>query len=172
MFKELNVLRIFFEYPSEEFSVRGVGRQLKISPATASSFLRRLKELGFLRSRNVGGQVLYTAALENEIFRDYKKFYTVWKLRNSGFIEALREKTQAECIVLHGVGAHGFDEHEGTLSFCVVGTNGRGLETEKYEHLVNRNISVKVVSDVREIDIEELHDIVNGVVLFGALRID
>ena len=51
MFKELNTLELFFESPIREFNVREMARLLKISPATASSELKKMAAKGILVKR-------------------------------------------------------------------------------------------------------------------------
>ena len=41
MFKELNILKVFFESPNKEFNVREIARIVKIAPAQAIPAMSR-----------------------------------------------------------------------------------------------------------------------------------
>ncbi|MEK6835076.1 MAG: winged helix-turn-helix domain-containing protein, partial [Nanoarchaeota archaeon] len=91
MFKELNILNIFFEEPSREFNVREVARIIKIAPATASKELKSLSKLGILKERKERIFNLYKANLENDYYKDIKVFYSLRKIKNSGFLEEINK---------------------------------------------------------------------------------
>ena len=59
MFKELNILSLFFNDPEREFNVREVGRILNIAPATASKELEKFSKRGLLKSREERNFKLY-----------------------------------------------------------------------------------------------------------------
>ena len=62
MFKELNILRIFFDEPTRGFNVRETARLLKISPATASTYLKALAKKDILTERG-GREFFYLAQI-------------------------------------------------------------------------------------------------------------
>ncbi len=62
MFKELNVLGVFFNSPTKEFNVREAARILKKNPATISKQLKELaKRKGrIIRTVNIDGREMKT----------------------------------------------------------------------------------------------------------------
>src|SRR3989344_2819646 len=105
MFKELNILKIFFESSSKEFSVREAAKLLKVSPATASKELKELFKEGFLKYRKERVLDLYKADLGGDAYTDIKMYYTLTKLRGSGIIEALNKFYLKPTIILFGSAA-------------------------------------------------------------------
>ena len=79
MFKELNIIRIFFEEPNREFNVREVARILKIAPATASSQLKELARERLLKEKKERNLIIYKANLDDERYKDLKVYYNIRK---------------------------------------------------------------------------------------------
>jgi len=120
MFKEMNVLKLFFESPGREFNVREVARISKITPATASKRLKELKGKGILRHRKERILDLYKADLESDEYRDLKVYYTIRKIKQSGFIETLNQLYLKPTIVLFGSASTGFDTETSDIDLLVL----------------------------------------------------
>src|SRR3989338_8766749 len=100
MFKELNIMKLFFESPTREFNVREIARILKISPATASKELKMLEKKVLLKSKTQKTFNFYKADMENDSYRDLKMYYNIRKIKDSGMIESLNKFYLKPTIVM------------------------------------------------------------------------
>lgn len=76
-----NRFKPFFEDTHREYSVREYARLCKMSPPTASSFLKRFEKEGMILSRDQGIYIFYRVNRESSLFRDIARAYWRYKLR-------------------------------------------------------------------------------------------
>jgi predicted nucleotidyltransferase len=172
MFKEMNALVLFFEDPIREFHVREVAMLLKITPATASKRLKQFRSVGFLSYRKERMLDFYKANLEDEHYRDLKKYYTVRKLKESGLIEAINKFYLKPTIVFFGSSAHGLDTSESDVDLVIISEKKEEFpEIKKYEKKINRHIQVFRYKDIQNVKNKHLlNNILNGVVIQGEIK--
>lgn len=172
MFKEMNILKLFFESPEREFNVREVARIARITPATASKRLKELKGRGILRHRKERILDLYKADLESDAYRDLKVYYTIRKLKESGFIEALNQLYLKPTIVLFGSASAGLDTETSDIDILILSETKKDMQgIEKYEKKINRKIQIFIQKDVKEIKNEHLiNNILGGITLQGTVK--
>lgn len=166
----MNIMRVFFEYPEEEFGVRKTARILGIAPASASKELKKLAAFGLLREKKEHNMNLYSAALENEIYRDMKIFYTIWKIRSSGVTKYIQRELGKCAIVLVGMGAMGLDNQESGINLIIFSEKNEKLDFERFSKKINRELKAKVVGSMSELNEEEKEELLNGVVIEGILK--
>ncbi len=172
MFKELNTLKLFFEYPERELNVREVARILKISPATASKELKKLSKMGIVGKRKERMLSLYRANLEDDLYRDLKIFYNLRKIKESGLLEALNRFYLKPAVVLFGSGAHGLDTDTSDFDLVVISEKkGELLGLDKFEKKINRKLQLFVVKDLKNLSNKHLiNNVLNGIVLQGEIK--
>lgn len=172
MFKELNILNIFFEEPSREFNVREVARIIKIAPATASKELKNLSKLGILKERKERIFNLYKANLENDYYRDIKVFYSIRKIKDSGFLEEINKFYLKPAVILFGSVASGLDIENSDYDFLIISENTKKLKyLNKLEKILKRKIQIFVVKDIKDLKNEHLiNNMVNGIKIQGEIK--
>ncbi len=172
MFKELNMLRLFFDEPSREFNVREAARILKIAPATASKELRNLAAKGLLKGRKERLLVLYKANLESDFFKDLKTFYNIRKIRESGIVEELNRFYLKPTIILFGSGAFGFDIENSDLDLVVISEKTKEFPSaDKFEKKLKRKLQLFVVRTIRDLRNPHLiNNVLNGITLQGGIK--
>lgn len=172
MFKELNILRIFFEEPSREFNVREVARILKIAPATASKDLKHFSSKGILAKRKERILDLYKANLDSELYKDIKIYYNIRKLKDSGFIEYLNEFYLKPAIVLFGSSALGTDTETSDFDILVVSEKSKDIKNlEKYEQKIKKEVQIFAVKDIKDLKNPHLiNSAINGIKLQGNIK--
>jgi predicted nucleotidyltransferase len=173
MFKELNIMRLFFDEPSREFGVREAAKLLDVAPATASKDLSELAENGFLKVREDRRMILYSANIDSDQYRDLKVFYTIRMLKEKGFIDALNKFYTKPSIILFGNCAQGTDKELSDLGIVVIADKADIFaEKENYEKIFGRKIQLIVVHSIPELGSKELmQSVVNGKILQGELGI-
>lgn len=172
MFKEMNNLKIFFESSTKEFNVREVSRILKISPATASSQLKRYAKEGFLKERRERNLILYKANLENESYLDAKKYYNIIKIKESGLIDELNKFYIKPVIVLFGSASEGLDVENSDIDLVIISErDSKFKEIEKFEKKINRPIQTFIIKELKDLKNPYLiNNVLNGTVIQGELK--
>ena len=166
-------MKVFFEEPRREFSVREAAKLLKIAPATASKELSELQDKGFLKVRDERLAKLYSANLDNENYIDLKKYYNSRKLKDSGFIDSLSKFYSNSLIVLFGSLAKGIDNENSDIDILIISNkNSPFPDVERYEKLLKRKINLVVVEALGDLSNQQVSErILAGNVLYGELNI-
>ncbi len=172
MFKEINILKLFFENPTRRFSVREMARKIKISPATASKKLKYLARKGILKKEEIKNIKYFYANLDSELYRDMKVFYNIRKIKDSGLIEELNRFYLKPTIVLFGSAAFGLDTEKSDIDLLVISERVERFDkAEKYEKKINRKLQIFVVKKLKELRNKHLiNNILNGIVLQGEIK--
>jgi predicted nucleotidyltransferase len=172
MFKEMNVLELFFNEPTREFHVREVAKLLKITPATASKRLKQFKKKGVLQYRKEIRVDFYKANLENEFYLDLKKHNLVRKLKDSGLIEAINNFYLKPTILLFGSSAYGLDTSESDVDLVIISENNKEFKKLDYfEKKIHRNIQLFVFSNIKTVKNKHLlNNMLNGVIIQGEIK--
>ncbi len=164
-------MKIFFAQPSREFGVREAAKLLEVAPATASKDLSELAEKGILKVREDRRTILYSANLDNDLYRDLKIFNTIKSLKEKGLVASLNKFYNNPSIVLFGSAAQGIDKEISDINLLIVSNkNEIFTEKENFEKLFERKIQLIVVGSLSEMNNKELSkDIVNGKIIQGEL---
>jgi len=172
MFKELNNLRLFFEFPSREYNVRDVARNLKIAPATASKELKILAKKGILKRRVYKNFNFYQANLESDLYKDLKLFNNIRQIKESGFLNAINKFYLKPSITIFGSASFGMDNETSDIDILIISESTKKfLELNKYEKLLNRKIQLFIVNDIRDLRNKHLiNNVINGIVIQGHIK--
>lgn len=172
MFKELNILKMFFEEPTKEFNVREVSRYLKIAPATASKELKSLAKKGLLKEKKERVYNFYSPNLDNELYKDMKVFYNIRKIKDSKLIEELNRFYLKPTIIFFGSGAFGLDTEESDFDLLIISEKNQEFsELKKFEGKINRKIQIFPVKDVKDLKNPHLiNNVLNGITLQGGVK--
>ena len=172
MFKEFDILKIFFEEPSREFNVREVARLLKLAPATASKELKEFAKQGILKERKERMLILYKSNLDHELYQDLKKFYILRILKDSQFIDGLNKFYLKPTIVLFGSAATGLDIEDSDLDLVIFTEKKKDFpKISEFEKKFQRKIQMFIISDIKELKNEHLmNNVLNGIVIQGEIK--
>lgn len=172
MFKELNILRIFLERPTQEFNIREIARMLHMAPATASTALKRFADAGILIQRAERRHLLYHANLENDAYRDLKRYFTIRRLRESGLLEAINQHYLKPTVVLFGSAAMGLDTETSDIDLCVISERTDALpEHERFVKKLDRELQIFAVRNIKDLRNPHLvNNVLNGIVLQGGVQ--
>lgn len=172
MLEKFNTLSIFFDKPTHEYNVREVARVLNISPPTASTALKKLEKSGFLKKRRERLLKLYRANIENDLYQDAKRFYTIRKIKETGLLDAINMAYLKPTVVLFGSAAYGLDTETSDLDILIVSekTDEFG-RTEEFEKKLKRRLQFFVVRNVKDLKNKHLiNNVLNGMVLQGEVK--
>lgn len=171
MFKEIKILKLFFEEPIREFNVREVARLAKTAPATASSRLKEFAKQSILKHRKERMLDLYRADLESASYRDIKVYYNIRKLRESGLIESLDEFYLKPAIILFGSCSKGIDTETSDMDMVIISEKTKEFPSrEEYGKKLKKELQLFAVKSLKDLKNEHLiSNVLNGIVLEGEI---
>ena len=172
MFRNINMLRLFFEEPAREFNVREVARLIKVAPATASKQLSSLAKSDILQEREERRFKLYKANLGHERYKDLKTYYNIRKLRESGLLAALDNFYLKPAVVLFGTASHGLDTETSDFDLLVISEKTQEFaENKKFEKILGRPLQIFIFKNIKDIKNKYLlNNMLNGIVLQGEVK--
>ncbi len=167
----MNIMKIFFQKPTREFTTREIARKTNVAPATASKVLKELKKKGILKSKKIKNMILYRANLESDLYRDIKLFYNIRKMKESGLIKELNRVFIKPTIILFGSAANGLDTEDSDFDILVISEVKKEIKLYKFEKKINRKIQILVTEDIHKIKNKNLiNSILNGIVIQGEIK--
>ncbi len=171
MFKEINILKLFFDAPTKEFNVREVARLAKTAPATASSRLKEFAKQSILKHRKERMLDLYKADLESSSYKDLKLYCTIRKLRESGLIKSLNEFYLKPTIILFGSCSKGIDTETSDIDMVIISEKTKEFPSrEEYGKKLKKELQLFAVKNLKDLKNEHLvSNVLNGMVLEGEL---
>ncbi len=164
------ILELFIELPNKDFSLRGIARELKLSHATVLKHIDDLCKLNLVKKKDETLYLTYYANTENRQYKFYKKNYLIFKLFNSGLIDFIQKQTLPSSIILFGSGAKAtFTENSDIDIFIEAKRNN--LSLSKYKKKLKHKINFLFESNINNLSSELRNNIINGVVLYGFIKI-
>lgn len=173
MFKNINILKLFFEEPTREFNVREVARLIKISPATASKELKNFVKEELLKERKEKIFNFYKANLESDAYTDLKTYYNVRKIKESGLLAAINKDYLKPTVVLFGSAASGLDTETSDIDLLIISDflTIEFKELKRFEAKLKKKIQILNFRDIKEIKNEHLvNNVLNGITIQGKVK--
>ncbi|MBU0758416.1 MAG: hypothetical protein KKF44_10185 [Nanoarchaeota archaeon] len=171
MFEELNLLEPFFKDPEREFGIREFAVLRKLSPATASTKLKKFTKKQILKSRKERIYLLFKANLENELYKDLKIFYNLQNIKKCGLVEKLNSFYMKPTIIFFGSGSLGLDAAGSDFDIAVISERVDLPDITKYEKKLHRKIQLFAVKELKDLKNEHLiNSIINGITLQGGIK--
>lgn len=164
------ILEMFIEFPSEDFSVRGIARKLKLNHATVLRYVSDLLRLGLIKKKEETLYPTYYANTENSKYRLYKKNHIVFEINESGLVNFVQKQTLASSIILFGSCAKGVFTEKSDIDIFVESEEQR-LDIRKYEKTLNRRINLLFEPKINHLSKELRNNLINGIVLYGFIKI-
>src|SRR3989344_4212998 len=135
------ILELFIDFPTKDFSVRGIARHLKLSHATVLKYINDLEKLGFVKKKEETLYPTYFANTQNKKYQFYKKNYLVSRIMDSGIIEFIQKETLSSSIILFGSGAKATFTEKSDIDIFVEAKESK-LDITKYEKKLNRKLNI------------------------------
>lgn len=163
------ILELFFNYPTEMFQLRGICRLTKLGMPSVKLHIDRLEKEGFVEKRKGTVYASYIAT-KNERFRLYKRNDIILRIYESGLLNFLENEFTPDAIILFGSASRGEDIENSDLDLFIIAKE-RNIDLKKYERKFNRKINILFENSVKDLPKELLNNIINGVVLYGYLKV-
>lgn len=168
----MNILKIFFENPTEEFNVRQIARLTKIAPATASKALKILVKQTILKERAERMLKLYQANLDSELYKDMKCFHNIRKMKELGLVDALNKFYLKPTIILFGSAQYGTDTESSDFDLLIISEKTTEFpDKKKFERGLNRPLQIFNVTTIKDLKNKHLiNNVVNGITIQGKIQ--
>lgn len=165
------IFELFIEHPHREFSIRGIARLLKLNHATIIRYIRSLVNLKLINKRESALYPTYYANTENLKYKSYKRNYIIFQIEESGLIDYIHKQTLASAIVLFGSCAKATFTEESDIDLFIESKKSK-LHLSIYEDKLKRKINVLFESNINELSKELRNNIINGILLYGFIKIN
>jgi predicted nucleotidyltransferase len=164
------ILELFIAFPTKDFSARGIARELSLSHATILPYIEELYKAHFIKKKEDTLYPTYFANTESESYRFYKKNYLIFALMDSKLISYIQEETLPSSIILFGSGAKATFTDKSDIDIFVEAKESK-IDLTKYEKKLHRKINLLFEPDINNLSKELRNNIINGVVLYGFMRV-
>lgn len=163
-----NMVSIFFDNPTKNFHIREISRISGLNPNTVINLSGALLKKGLIK-REKKKHIVELSANLNENFKEKKRIFNFQRIYDSGIVDFLKEKFDAEAISIIGSYSRGEDIEESDIDIVVISKKEyESLNLSKFERILNRKIHL-IVSDYRKMSNEFYINLVNGIILYGYL---
>jgi len=163
------ILRIFFDYPTRKFQLREISRIIHLGLPSVINHVKDLEKQGFIKKISGGVYDSYTSD-KTEMFKIYKKNDILIRLHESGLVDLLVDTVVPDAIVLFGSASKGEDIEESDVDLFLVAKE-KQMDLKVFEKKINRKISLHFEDKIQNIPKELLNNIVNGIVIYGYLKV-
>ncbi|MBI2548057.1 nucleotidyltransferase domain-containing protein [Candidatus Woesearchaeota archaeon] len=164
------ILELFIEFPTKDFSARGLARNLKLSHATVIKYIADLEKLGFIKKKEATLYPTYFANTESQKYKFYKRNGLIFKINESGLIEYIQKESLPSSIVLFGSGAKAIFTEKSDIDIFVEAKESK-LDVAKYEKKLDRKVNLLFEPNLNNLSKELRNNIINGIVLYGFIKI-
>lgn len=162
------LLEIFFDKPTREFHIRELSRITKISPPTVLLAVKMLEKQGMLATYRKGNMKI-VKTFSSVQFHRAKRVRNIQKIYESGIIDYLtQEYENPKTIILFGSFSRGDDVETSDIDMAVITNMHKEPDLKFFEKKLGRKISIHEL-DVRKISKEFYNNLVNGIVMEGAI---
>jgi len=165
------ILELFIEFPGRDFSLRGIARELKLSHATVLNYINDLQKLSLIKKKESTLYPTYFANTESPKYKGYKKNGLIFKITELGLINHIQKETLPSSIILFGSGAKATFTEKSDIDIFVEAKE-IPINLAKYEKKLNHKINLLFEQNLNNLSKELRNNIVNGVVLYGFIKIN
>ncbi|MBS3117100.1 nucleotidyltransferase domain-containing protein [Candidatus Woesearchaeota archaeon] len=176
MYKELSILKLFFEDPLAEFHLREVARLTNSNHMTVRSHLNKLTKENILIKKPGRLFTTYSTNANSQKYLNLKLYYNLEKLRESNLIKDLEYFYDYPVIILFGSYSKATNVKESDIDIAVITNIRKEFKTDKYKKILQREVNLRLFQK-KELRImrlknpELINSLCNGIVLSGQLVI-
>lgn len=169
------VLRIFFENPipkGDGFQLREISRKTNLAPKSVKAYLEEFEKEGLIikKKHRIHDYPVYYANRDYEYFKFLKILDTSKIIIESGLLNYLKDECMPDAIILFGSAALGEDLIDSDIDIFML-CKEKKLDLKKYESKLSRKISIFFSETFGKLSDELKNNIINGIKLYGYLKI-
>ena len=163
------VLQLFFDYPTKHFQLREICRLLKFGMPSVKNHVEMLEKQGFVKKEKRGVYQSYVST-RNDLFKIYRKNDILIRIQESGLIDFLADSFVPDVIVLFGSSSRGEDIESSDIDLFLIAKEKK-VDLKKFEVKLRRKINLHFEERISKVPKELLNNIINGVVVYGYLKV-
>lgn len=154
---ENKILKVYFENPEKEFTVREVSSLTKVPRATVHKKILELKKENYFN---------------DELFFKIKKtnFY-IEEIFSSGLIRFLINELNPSLVILFGSFRKGESDKNSDIDLFVESSVKKNLDLTKFERKLKHKIDLFIEFDLNKVNSNLLNNVVNGIKLYGSFKV-
>ena len=169
--KAHKILELFFIKAHEDFSIRGIARELKLNPNTVKKYLIELEKIKLILKKETTIYPVFYANTVSDEFRELRIRWNINKIKESGLVEKIYDETIAGSIILFGSISSG-TEHETSDIDIFVESRDKNIDLRKYEKELGREINLLFEPNINDLEKGLKSNIINGIRLKGFIDIE
>lgn len=165
---EESFLRELFAKPVYKFHIRELARLTKLNPNTIINIAKKLENEGVIKKISKKHVVEVSLNLENRKTLWKRKLFNLKQVYDSGLVNFLIEKYSPSSISLIGSYSRGEDIENSDIDFVIFASKKEMIDISAYEKILRRKIHL--IFPEKSISEEFFNNLINGIVLYGAIR--
>ncbi len=172
MIQEYNtyrILQLFFDQPTKHFQLREIGRLLNLGMPSVINHVKKLEKQELIKKEKNGVYDSYISS-GSALFKTYKRNDILLRIHQSGLIDFLDDALMPDTVVLFGSCSRGEDIETSDIDLFVIASE-KDIDLKKFEKKLKRKISLHFEEKISGVPKELLNNIVNGIVVFGYLKV-
>ncbi|MBU2527510.1 MAG: nucleotidyltransferase domain-containing protein [Bacteroidetes bacterium] len=154
---EKRILRVYFENPGKDFTIREISNLTKIPRATVHKKLKEIKNSEYFKDE------LY--------FKIKKANYYIEKILSSGFIRFIIDELNPSLIILYGSFRKGESNKESDIDLFIESPVKKNIDFKKYEKKIGHKIDLFVELSINNLNDNLFNNVVNGIKLYGSFKV-
>ena len=163
------VLEVLFSSPSSKFHIRELARLTNLNPNTIVSIIEQLVKEKTVKKETKKHIVEVSLNFEDRAVKWKKKVSNILRVYESGVVDFLAEHYQPTAISLIGSYSRGEDIEKSDIDLVVLSQKKDIIDLNKFEKLLGKKVHLLVLERGKMGD-EFFNNLINGIVLYGAIR--
>lgn len=157
------ILRLFYNFPEKEFTVREIAKRTAFPKSSVQRFLEELRRSGLVDKNN--------RAVHSILFKTKKTNYYIELLVTSGLVENLIEKLNPSCIILFGSIRKGDSTAESDIDLFVETHIKKEVLLALFEKKLGHPIQIHRERNIDDLPPQLFNNVINGIKLYGSFKI-
>ena len=142
---------------------------LKMGMPSVRNHVKRLEHFGFIKREKKGVYESYISS-KNDVFKLYKRNDMLLRIYESGLTNFLAERLVPDAIVLFGSASRGEDMETSDIDLFLIAKE-KEIDVAKFEKRFKRKIALHFEENVSRIPKELLNNVINGIVVYGYIKV-
>jgi predicted nucleotidyltransferase len=153
-------------------NMNNIAKILKVSQTAVLKAIPLLKKEGIINAVQDKDSSRWAIELnrESKELIGLKRADNLKQIYESGLVESLYDSFPGATIILFGSYSHGEDNLNSDIDLAVVGGEKKELDS-KFSKILEREIIINYYDSFKKIEINLLNNILNGIVLKGAVNL-
>lgn len=165
---ENKILKELFNKPTHKFHIRELARETGLNPNTIINLTNGLEKEGIIKKQKKKHLVEISLNFDNSRTLQKRKLFNLSEIHSSGLIDFLIGEYSPKSITLIGSYARGEDVEKSDIDFVVDTSKKEILDLARFEKILRRKIHLLILP--KKISDEFFNNLINGIVLYGAIR--